>query len=83
MTRKHTAVTWVSFCIVLAMVAGLAWLAIHYLERASLRLLPKGLQKRQISHTLVRTGQPTWALHCCEHGLACAGPPASRAPVRR
>ncbi len=35
MMRNHTAVTWVSFCIVLAMVAGLAWLAIHYLERAS------------------------------------------------
>lgn len=33
--RNHTAVTWVSFCIVLAMVTGLAWLAIHYLERAS------------------------------------------------
>jgi hypothetical protein len=24
-----------SFCVVLVMVAGLAWLAIHYLERAS------------------------------------------------
>ena len=35
MMRNHTAVTWISFCIVLAMVAGLAWLAIHYLERAS------------------------------------------------
>jgi hypothetical protein len=35
MMRNRTAVTWVSFCIVLAMVAGLAWLAIHYLERAS------------------------------------------------
>ena len=35
MMRKHTAVTLVSFCVVLAMVVGLAWLAIHYLERAS------------------------------------------------
>jgi Tfp pilus assembly major pilin PilA len=33
--RKHTAVTWISFCVVLAIVAALAWLAIHYLERAS------------------------------------------------
>jgi hypothetical protein len=33
--RKNTAVTWLSFCIVLAMVTGLAWLAIHYLEPAS------------------------------------------------
>jgi hypothetical protein len=35
MMRNRTVVTWVSFCVVLAMVAGLAWLAIHYLERAS------------------------------------------------
>jgi hypothetical protein len=35
MMRKHTAVTWISFCVVLAMVAGLAWLALHYLEPAS------------------------------------------------
>ena len=33
--RKHSVVTWVSFCVVLAMVAGLAWLALRYLERAS------------------------------------------------
>jgi hypothetical protein len=33
---RHTGpVQWLSFCIVLAMVVGLAWLAIHYLERAS------------------------------------------------
>jgi hypothetical protein len=35
MMRKYTAVTWISLCVVLAMVVALAWLALHYLERAS------------------------------------------------
>src|SRR5262249_40760254 len=35
MMRKHTAVTWISFFVVLAMVTGLAWLALHYLKPAS------------------------------------------------
>jgi hypothetical protein len=33
--RRAGPVQWLSFCIVLAMVVGLAWLAIHHLERAS------------------------------------------------
>jgi hypothetical protein len=34
MFKKRSAVQWVSFCIVLAMVIGLLWLA-RYLEKAS------------------------------------------------